>query len=243
MIKAINLHKVFEGKEKALDGVNFTLNDNEVVCIVGPSGSGKSTLCRALCGLEICQEGEIYYDDRKIDFLNKEDENFVRKKTGFVFQHFNLFPHLSVLDNMLLAPVEVLKQDRKKASDKAKNLLEKVGLLDQINKSPKQLSGGQQQRVAIARSLMMNPKIMMFDEPTSALDPEMVKEVLMVMKSLADQGMTMVIVTHEMNFAKNVADRIVFLEDGKIVEEGSPDEFFNHPKTERTKGFLNKILY
>ena len=243
MILAKNLHKTFDGKEKALRGVDFSIANGEVVCVIGPSGSGKSTLCRALCGLDICEEGEIYYDGKKIDFTNRDDENFVRKTTGFVFQHFNLFPHLTVLDNMTLAPVEVLKEDKQKAVSRAEELLKKMNLLDQVNKKPKQLSGGQQQRVAIARSLMMNPKVMMFDEPTSALDPEMVKEVLEVMKQLADNGMTMIIVTHEMGFAKKVANRIVFLENGKIVEEGSPEEFFDHPKTERTKEFLDKVLY
>ena len=243
MIKAINLYKSFNKKENVLNGVDFSINDGEVVCIVGPSGSGKSTLCRALAGLEIVDKGEIYYDDKLIDFKNKNDEEIVRKQSGFVFQHFNLFPHLTVLDNMILAPVKVLKEDKEKAIERAKQLLQRVGVLDQIDKKPNQLSGGQKQRVAIARSLMMNPKIMMFDEPTSALDPEMVKEVLEVMKSLANEGMTMIIVTHEMNFAKNVANRIVFLENGKIVEEASPKDFFEKPKTLRTKEFLNKILY
>ena len=243
MIKAINLYKSFNKKENVLNGVDFSINDGEVVCIVGPSGSGKSTLCRTLAGLEIIDKGEIYYDDKLIDFKNKHDEAIVRKQSGFVFQHFNLFPHLTVLDNMILAPVKVLKEDKEKATERAKQLLQRVGVLDQIDKKPNQLSGGQKQRVAIARSLMMNPKIMMFDEPTSALDPEMVKEVLEVMKSLASEGMTMIIVTHEMNFAKNVANRIVFLENGKIVEEATPKDFFENPKALRTKEFLNKILY
>ena len=243
MIKAINLHKTFNTGDKALRGVDFTLNDGEVVCIIGPSGSGKSTLCRALSGLEICEEGEIYYDDKLIDFTNKEDEKLVREQSGFVFQHFNLFPHLTVLENMTLAPLQVLNENKQEAEKRAIDLLKQVGLLDQKDKKPSELSGGQQQRVAIARSLMMKPKIMMFDEPTSALDPEMVKEVLEVMKDLASKGMTMAIVTHEMSFAKNVADRIVFLEEGQIIEEAKPTDFFNHPKTQRTKEFLEKILY
>lgn len=242
MLKAVNLIKHFDNT-KALDGVDFCLNEREVVCLIGPSGSGKSTLCRALCGLEKLNAGEISLFDRKIDFAKAEDDLFVRENTGFVFQHFNLFPHLTVLENMILAPIKVKKESKEEAEIKAKELLAKIGLTDKINEYPNNLSGGQKQRVAIARSLMMQPKIMLFDEPTSALDPEMVKEVLMVIKDLADQGMTMVIVTHEMNFAKNVADRIVFLEDGKIVEENNPIDFFNNPKTERTKQFLDKILY
>lgn len=243
MIKAVNLHKTFDNKEKVLNGIDLTINDGEVVCIIGPSGSGKSTLCRALSGLVICEEGQIYYDDRLIDFNNKDDEKYVNDLNGFVFQHFNLFPHLTVLQNMILAPTKVLKMSENEAIEKAKELLKKVGLLEHIDKYPNQLSGGQKQRIAIARSLMMNPKIMMFDEPTSALDPEMIKEVLNVMKDLADQGMTMCVVTHEMNFAKKVADKIVFIEDGKVIEEGSPKEFFTSPKSERAKLFLSNINY
>lgn len=242
MIKAEKLLKTF-GKTKALDNIDFKIEKGEVVCLIGPSGSGKSTLCRALCGLEIVDSGKLFYDDRAIDFNNPDDTAYVYAKIGFVFQHFNLFPHLSVKQNMLLAPLKVLKMDEKEATDQALELLTKVGLQDKFDSFPNELSGGQKQRVAIARSLMMNPEIMLFDEPTSALDPEMVKEVLMVIKELGDKGMTMLIVTHEMNFAKNVASRIIFLEDGKIIEENNPEDFFNNPKMERTKQFLDKIRY
>ncbi len=242
MIKAEKLLKKF-GETKALDNIDFEIDKGEVVCLIGPSGSGKSTLCRALCGLEIVDSGKIYYDDRAIDFNNPDDAAYVYSKIGFVFQHFNLFPHLSVKQNMLLAPLKVLKKDEKEATEQALELLAKVGLQDKFDSFPNELSGGQKQRVAIARSLMMNPEIMLFDEPTSALDPEMVKEVLMVIKELGDKGMTMLIVTHEMNFAKNVASRIIFLEDGKIIEENNPEDFFNNPRMDRTKQFLDKIRY
>ncbi len=242
MIKAVKLNKTF-GSTKALQDIDFEIKKGEVVCLIGPSGSGKSTLCRSLCGLEEVDSGEIYYDGRLIDFKNKQDAQYVYSQIGFTFQHFNLFPHLSVKQNMILAPVKVLKMSEDKATIQAVELLDKVGLKDKLDSFPNQLSGGQKQRLAIARSLMMNPKIMLFDEPTSALDPEMVKEVLMVMKDLSDNGMTMLIVTHEMNFAKNVASRIVFLEDGKIIEENSPKEFFDNPKMDRTKEFLDKIHY
>ena len=242
MIKAEHISKKFDDMY-ALSDVSFTLNEGEVVCLIGPSGSGKSTLCRTICGLEIADEGKIYYDDRLIDFKNEADNAYVYSKIGFVFQHFNLFPHLTVRQNMILAPMKVLKMSEKEANEKALKLLEKVGLADKLDNYPSQLSGGQKQRVAIARSLMMEPKIMMFDEPTSALDPEMVKEVLMVMKDLCDKGMTMLVVTHEMNFAKNVASRIVFLEGGKIIEENNPTDFFTNPKMARSKEFLDKIQY
>ena len=242
MIKALNLTKKF-GSTIALENIDFTLHDGEVVCLIGPSGSGKSTLCRTLCGLEIADMGEIYYDERKIDFTNDADSAYVYSKIGFVFQHFHLFPHLTVKQNMLLAPLKVLKENPDDALKKAKELLAKVGLSDKLDSYPSELSGGQKQRAAIARSLMMEPQIMLFDEPTSALDPEMVKEVLTVMKDLCDRGMTMLIVTHEMNFARKVANRIVFLEGGHIIEENDPENFFLHPKMPRTQQFLDKIQY
>lgn len=242
MIKGLNLTKRFNNT-KALDDVSFEISKGEVVCLIGPSGSGKSTLCRTLCGLEKADAGQIYFNDRLIDFEKEADASYVYSKIGFVFQHFHLFPHLTVKQNMLLAPLKVLKLSESEASERAVELLKKIGLEDKLDSYPSQLSGGQKQRVAIARSLMMNPEIMLFDEPTSALDPEMVKEVLMVMKDLCDRGMTMLIVTHEMNFAKSVASRIVFLEDGKIIEENNPETFFNHPTTERSKQFLDKIRY
>ena len=242
MIKAENLVKDFDGV-KALNDVSFMIDDGEVVCIVGPSGSGKSTLCRALDGLESCDSGKITYDDRYIDFKKKEDASYVHSKTGFVFQHFNLFPHLNVLDNLTLSYIRHDKGSKLDARKKAEYYLSKVGLLNKIDAFPNELSGGQKQRVAIARSLMMEPEVLLLDEPTSASDPEMVKEVLDVMKGLAQSGMTMLIVTHEMHFAKNIADRIVFMDEGKIIEEASPNEFFDQPKSERLKTFLEKMLY
>ena len=242
MIEAKHISKHF-GDLKALDDVSFKLANDEIVCIVGPSGSGKSTLCRALNGLELIDEGEIIYDEKVIDFTKKEDAHYVHAKTGFVFQHFNLFAHLKVIDNLLMPYLENYKVNKADALEKAKAMLEKVGVADKIDDYPNKLSGGQKQRVAIARSLMLEPKILLMDEPTSALDPEMVKEVLDVMKELAQSGMTMLIVTHEMNFAKNIADRIVFMDEGKIVEENDPYHFFNEPKTERLKLFLSKMLY
>ncbi|MFV0552376.1 MAG: amino acid ABC transporter ATP-binding protein [Anaerorhabdus sp.] len=238
MIKATNLVKSF-GKLHALNGVSVEIKKGEIVCLIGPSGSGKSTLLRAIKGLEQIDSGEIFIDSEKFDKKNVAQQN----KTGFVFQHFNLFPHLSVLDNLTLAPIEILKMSKEQAVILAKDLLVKVGLEDKVNAFPNQLSGGQKQRVAIARSLAMNPEFMLFDEPTSALDPEMVCEVLKVMQDLAEQGMSMIVVTHEMGFAKKLASRILFLEEGKIVEEGTPKEFFGNPKTDRAKEFLEKITY
>ncbi|MEG0077610.1 amino acid ABC transporter ATP-binding protein [Anaerorhabdus sp.] len=238
MIKATNLVKTF-GKVKALDDVSIEIQKGEIVCLIGPSGSGKSTLLRAIKGLEEVEQGEIYIDGEKFDKKNVSQQN----KMGFVFQHFNLFPHLSVLENLTLSPIEVLKMSKTEADSLAKELLIKVGLEDKIGAYPNQLSGGQKQRVAIARSLMMNPEFMLFDEPTSALDPEMVCEVLKVMQDLAEQGMSMIVVTHEMGFAKKLSSRILFLEEGKIVEESSPATFFENPKTDRAKEFLEKITY
>lgn len=238
MIKANNLVKSF-GKLHALNGVSVEIKKGEIVCLIGPSGSGKSTLLRAIKGLEQVDSGEIFIDGEKYDKKNVAQQN----KMGFVFQHFNLFPHLSVLENLTLAPIEILKMPKEEAITLAKDLLVKVGLEDKVNAFPNQLSGGQKQRVAIARSLAMNPEFMLFDEPTSALDPEMVCEVLKVMQDLAEQGMSMIVVTHEMGFAKKLASRILFLEEGKIVEENSPKEFFENPKTDRAKEFLEKITY
>ncbi|MDO4500269.1 MAG: amino acid ABC transporter ATP-binding protein [Erysipelotrichaceae bacterium] len=242
MIKVENLYKNF-GKVQALDGVSLSINAGEVVCLIGPSGSGKSTLLRSINGLEIPDAGEIYVDDLKIDPNNEEMMCKVRSGMGFVFQHFNLFPHLTVLDNITLSPIMVQGVDKATAEKEAMELLKMVGLEEKANEFPNKLSGGQKQRVAIARALALKPEYMLFDEPTSALDPEMVKEVLNVIKSLADKGMTMAIVTHEMGFAKNVADRIVFFEEGKIVEEASPKDFFENPKSDRAKDFLSKVMY
>ena len=240
MIKVKNLHKQF-GDLKVLNGINEHIEAGEVVVVIGPSGSGKSTFLRCLNLLEDVTEGEIYVDD---DMINAPsvDVNLIRQKMGMVFQHFNLFPHLSIMDNITLAPVLLKKMTKEEAVKKGQELLTTVGLLDKADAYPAQLSGGQKQRVAIARALAMNPEIMLFDEPTSALDPEMVGEVLDVMKDLAKSGMTMVIVTHEMGFAREVASRVLFMDQGQILESGTPDEVFNHPKNERTKNFLSKVL-
>ncbi len=239
ILRIENLHKYF-GKLHVLKGIDLTVEKGEVLVVIGPSGSGKSTLLRCINHLEDYQDGRIYFEGKLVD--KKTDLNRVRSKIGMVFQQFNLFPHLSVLENLTLAPVKVLGMDEKEAQEKARKLLERVGLLDKIDSYPSKLSGGQQQRVAIARALMMDPDIMLFDEPTSALDPELVYEVLEVMKYLAESGMTMIVVTHEMGFAKEVADRVMFMNDGIIVEEAPPDEFFSNPKNERTKEFLKRIL-
>ena len=225
----------------AVKNASLTVNDGEVVVIIGPSGSGKSTLLRSVNMLETPTSGQIFIDD--VEVTNpKTDLRKVREEVGIVFQSFNLFPHLTVLDNITLAPRKVLKMDKAKAEELAYKLLDKVGLKDKAKNHPTQLSGGQQQRVAIARSLAMNPKAMLFDEPTSALDPEMIKEVLDVMLSLAKDGTTMLLVTHEMGFARAAADKVVFMDSGEIIEEGTPEEMFTHPKSERTKSFLDHIL-
>lgn len=242
MIKVNNITKEFSDC-KALDQVSIEIKKGEIVCLIGPSGSGKSTLCRCINGLELVESGSIAIDDEIINYNDKASANKARSKMGFVFQHFNLFPHMNVLDNMILAPVANKLMSKEEAIEKAKQLLNRVGLADKVDAFPKKLSGGQKQRVAIARALMMNPEIMLFDEPTSALDPEMVVEVLDVMKQLAQEGMTMVVVTHEMGFAKEIADRIVFLEGGKIVEIDSPQNFFTNPSSDRAKDFLNKVLH
>lgn len=239
ILRVENIHKYF-GKLHVLKGVNLSLQKGEVVVIIGPSGSGKSTLLRCINHLEEYQKGRIYFEGKLID--PKRDINRLRAKIGMVFQHFNLFPHLKVIENLTLAPLKVLRMDEKEAVKKAEKLLERVGLLDKKDVYPAKLSGGQQQRVAIARALMMDPDIMLFDEPTSALDPELVYEVLSVMKDLASIGMTMIVVTHEMGFAKEVANRVMFMENGKIIEEAPPEEFFSNPKSKRTKEFLDRIL-
>ena len=240
MIHIVNLHKNF-GRLKVLKGVSLDIYDQEVVVIIGPSGSGKSTLLRCINRLEEPSLGEIIVDNvRLTDPM--ADINKIREKIGIVFQQFNLFPHKTALENIILAPVKVRKLPKAEAYKIAAELLKKVGLEDKANIYPAKLSGGQQQRVAIARALAMKPKVMLFDEPTSALDPEMIGEVLTVMKKLAREGMTMVVVSHEMVFAREVGDRVVFLDDGVIIEEGTPEDLFNNPHRERTKLFLSKIL-
>ena len=249
MIKVDNISKTFVSRRKAgtlttaVENVSLEVKKGEIVCLIGPSGSGKSTILRCIEGLEIPEKGDIYIEGEKLDVNNPASFNKIRSHMGFVFQHFNLFPNMTVIDNLTLALINVLKMDKKKAEDRAMNLLDRVGLADKRNEYPNNLSGGQKQRVAIARALCLSPDIMLFDEPTSALDPEMVIEVLEVMKELANEGMTMVIVTHEMGFCKTVANRIIFLEDGKIVEENNAKDFFNNPKTDRAKVFLSKVMY
>jgi ABC-type polar amino acid transport system ATPase subunit len=240
VIKVIDLHKYF-GDLEVLRGINNEIKKGEVVCVIGPSGSGKSTFLRCLNLLEVPTKGEILINGISLtDNMKNLDE--LRKNVGMVFQQFNLFPNMKVIDNITLAPVKVLKMSKEKAASRAMELLEKVGLTDKANEYPSRLSGGQKQRVAIARAMAMNPDIMLFDEPTSALDPEMVGEVLEVIRSLAFEGMTMVIVTHEMGFAREVADRILFMDEGIIYEEGKPTEIFNNPQRPRTKEFLSKVL-
>ncbi len=240
MIEIIDLHKWY-GELHVLQGINLTVKRQERIVICGPSGSGKSTLIRCINRLEEHQRGRIIVDGVELTNNVKNIEK-IRAEVGMVFQHFNLFPHLTILDNLTLGPIWVRKVPRKKAEETAMYYLEKVHIADQAKKYPGQLSGGQQQRVAIARSLCMNPKIMLFDEPTSALDPEMIKEVLDVMVELAKEGMTMIVVTHEMGFAKSVAHRVLFMDYGRIVEANNPEDFFSNPKHERTKLFLSQIL-
>ena len=252
LIQVRNLKKYYnKGALHALDDVSVDVNKGDVMVVIGPSGSGKSTLLRSLNLLEIPTEGEIIFhniDITKKKFTNKHGKvekvniDLHRQKMGMVFQHFNLFPHKTILENMILSPVKVLKMDKEAATAKAKALLQRVGLEDRADAYPIQLSGGQKQRIAIVRALMMEPEVMLFDEPTSALDPEMVGEVLSVMKELAKDGMTMVVVTHEMGFAKEVASRVLFMDEGKILEEGTPDEIFTTPKHPRLQDFLSKVL-
>ncbi len=239
-VKVSKLYKKF-GELEVLNGIDMTVSEGEVVCIIGPSGSGKSTLLRCLNRLERASGGEIVVDNAVITD-KRTDINKVRENIGMVFQSFNLFSNFTVLQNLMFAPVELKKMTKAQAKEKALELLARVGLSDKADAYPHQLSGGQQQRVAIARSLAMNPDIMLFDEPTSALDPEMVGEVLAVMKELAGGGMTMVVVTHEMGFARDVADRVIFMADGVIVEEGTPEEIFGDPQNARTKDFLSRVL-
>ena len=240
IIELKNVNKWFD-KFQALKDVNLEVNQQEKIVICGPSGSGKSTLIRCINRLEQHQDGQIIVDGIELtnDLKNIEA---IRSEVGMVFQSFNLFPHLTVLQNITLAPIWVRKKSKSEAEEKAMELLERVGIPEQADKFPGQLSGGQQQRVAIARALAMEPKIMLFDEPTSALDPEMIKEVLDVMKELAQSGMTMIVVTHEMGFAKEVADRVMLFDEGQLVEQNTPEEFFNNPESDRTKLFLSQIL-
>jgi len=242
IISVRNLEKHFKGGEiRALNGVDADIHRGEVVVVIGPSGSGKSTFLRCLNLLEMPTGGTITFEG--VDITDPEvDINIHRQKMGMVFQHFNLFPHMTVLKNMTLAPVSLLKKSKEEAEAKARSLLERVNLADRADAYPSQLSGGQKQRIAIVRALCMEPQVMLFDEPTSALDPEMVGEVLDVMKELAKSGMTMVCVTHEMGFAREVGDRVIFFDEGRIVEEGTPAEIFSSPKEKRTQDFLNKVL-
>ncbi|MBR5407250.1 MAG: amino acid ABC transporter ATP-binding protein [Lachnospiraceae bacterium] len=240
MIKVNNLHKSFNDLE-VLSGITEEIDEGEVVVVIGPSGSGKSTFLRCLNLLETPDDGEVFIDGEQIN-LPGVDVDRLRQKMGMVFQHFNLFPHLTVLENITLAPVKLNKMTPEQANDKAMKLLERVGLTEKANDYPASLSGGQKQRIAIARALAMEPEILLFDEPTSALDPEMVGEVLDVMKKLAKDGMTMVVVTHEMGFAREVGTRLLFIDEGKVLEKGTPDEVLNHPREERTIAFLSKVL-
>ena len=240
MINVENLSKNF-GNLKVLKNISTTINKGEIISIIGPSGSGKSTFLRCINKLEEPTEGHIYIDD--MDLMDKNtDINKIRERVGMVFQHFNLFPHMTVLENLILSPTIVKKETKEEAEKYALYLLQKVGLSDKANSYPNQLSGGQKQRIAIARALAMKPEVILFDEPTSALDPEMIKEVLDVMRNLAKEGMTMLIVTHEMGFARNVGNRILFMDNGEIIEDCSPKDFFENPTNERIKDFLNKVL-
>ncbi len=240
MIDVKNLHKYF-GSLEVLKGIDCHIDKGECVCVIGPSGSGKSTFLRCLNLLETPTKGDIVIDDMHLTEKNF-DVDAMRKRVGMVFQHFNLFPHLTILENVTLAPIRHKMMTEEQAKEKAMELLNRVGVGDKADNYPAQLSGGQKQRVAIARSLALSPEVMLFDEPTSALDPEMVGEVLEVMKQLAKEGMTMVVVTHEMGFAREVANRVFFMDGGGILEEGTPEQIFDHPQVERTKTFLSKVL-
>lgn len=241
MIKVVNLHKRFHHLH-VLKGVNLHVEPGEVICLIGPSGSGKSTFLRCLNLLEKPSEGQIFIENIEVTDHSRIDVNEVRAEVGMVFQKFNLFPHKTALENITLAPIAVRGLSQEEAVSRAYQLLDRVGLRHKADVYPEQLSGGQQQRIAIARALAMRPKVMLFDEPTSALDPEMIQEVLDVMKNLAQEGMTMLVVTHEMGFAKEVAHRVLFMDEGEIIEEGTPEQLFSNPKNERTKQFLSKIL-
>ena len=240
MIEVRNLEKSF-GNLQVLRGISEIIKEQEVVCVIGPSGSGKSTFLRCLNLLEEPTGGEVFLDGEKINTPDADIDK-IRERLGMVFQNFNLFPHMTVLDNITLAPIKVRKTPKDEAEAAARKILETVGRSDKENSYPSSLSGGQKQRVAIARALAMEPEVMLFDEPTSALDPEMVGEVLNVMKKLAEEGMTMVIVTHEMGFAREVADRVLFIDQGVVMEQGTPEELFGNPQNERTKSFLSKVL-
>ena len=241
LIQVKKLTKTYGGSVHVLNGVSTDIKKGEVVCVIGPSGSGKSTFLRCLNRLEDPTDGRIIFAGE--DLMDpKTDIDMHRQKMGMVFQHFNLFPHMSILKNMTIAPMKLQKRGKDEAEGQAMKLLERVGLADRANAYPSQLSGGQKQRIAIVRALCMNPEVMLFDEPTSALDPEMVGEVLNVMRDLAKEHMTMVVVTHEMGFAREVSDRVIFMAEGKIVEEGTPEEIFTAPKTERLQSFLSKVL-
>lgn len=240
MIKTVNLKKQF-GSHVVLDGISETIQKGEKVVVIGPSGSGKSTFLRCLNLLEEPTSGEIWFEEQNITD-SKNDINVLRRKMGMVFQQFNLFPHLTVKENITLAPVKLGIMNKEQADEKAIALLERIGLLEKAGAYPRQLSGGQKQRIAIVRALAMNPDVLLFDEPTSALDPEMVGEVLELMKELADDGMTMIVVTHEMGFAKEVATRVLFIDEGIIKEQNKPEEFFNNPQNPRLKDFLSKVL-
>ena len=241
LIQVQNLTKTFGASVHALNGVSTDIKKGEVVCVIGPSGSGKSTFLRCLNRLEDPTDGKIIFAGE--DLMDpKTDIDMHRQKMGMVFQHFNLFPHMTILKNMTIAPMKLQKRSKEDAEEQAMKLLERVGLADRANAYPSQLSGGQKQRIAIVRALCMNPEVMLFDEPTSALDPEMVGEVLNVMRDLAKEHMTMAVVTHEMGFAREVSDRVIFMAEGKIIEEGKPEEIFTSPKTERLQNFLSKVL-
>lgn len=242
MIRVENVSKNF-GKLHALNHVSLEINKGDIVSLIGPSGSGKSTLLRCIHGLELADSGKIYMDDEVMDVKDVQKYRAQRNRMGFVFQHFNLFPNMTVLENCKLAQVEVLGKSDAEAESVAMEYLARVGLADKKDAYPNNLSGGQKQRVAIARALCMNPDIMLFDEPTSALDPEMIKEVLEVMKDLGQQGMTMIVVTHEMGFARKVGTRVVFLDHGEIIEENTSEEFFSNPQSDRAKDFLSKVFY
>lgn len=240
MIKINNLVKLFD-KNTVLDGINYEINKGDKIAIIGPSGSGKSTFLRCLNLLETPTSGEILFEGQNINSKSVNIDE-IRRKMGMVFQNFNLFPHFNVLKNLIFAPTTLKIMSEDEATEKAKFYLEKIGLIDKINSYPSSLSGGQKQRIAIARALMMNPHVMLFDEPTSALDPEMVGEVLKLIEDLAEDGMTMVIVTHEMGFAKKIASKVIFMDEGNILESGSPENIFENPKSERLKDFLSKVL-